>query len=202
MSDRTHDGDRIIRRFLVADFTDGNGGFHHARDEHFDRKRWRNRCRRWRLSGYGAQALKGIHRQPTKSRELGLAIRKDWKVSSRSESLQGSALAGAFVVRDAQCRKPIGAHAEPRSVSARHPQSKVCLLVADDHEQACDAQRMTFEGTEVEIVAEAADARQAFAQFQRRPDLQEFWQEVKSQESANIRWLKDLVQREIEQKSF
>lgn len=40
------------------------------------------------------------------------------------------------------------------------------LLVADDHEIVRDGLRMTFENTDVQIVAEAVDGQQAFEQLQ------------------------------------
>lgn len=40
------------------------------------------------------------------------------------------------------------------------------LLIADDHELVRDGLRMTLEGTDVQIVAEAADGREAFEALQ------------------------------------
>lgn len=41
------------------------------------------------------------------------------------------------------------------------------LLIADDHEVVRDGLRMTLDGAEVQIVAEAADGQQAFDELQR-----------------------------------
>lgn len=46
------------------------------------------------------------------------------------------------------------------------------LLIADDHEVVRDGLRMTLDGADVQIVAEAADGREAFDELQRhRPDV-------------------------------
>ena len=43
------------------------------------------------------------------------------------------------------------------------------LLIVDDHELVRDGLRMTFEGTEIEVVAEASDGREAFETLKRQP---------------------------------
>lgn len=43
------------------------------------------------------------------------------------------------------------------------------LMIVDDHDLVREGLRMTFEGSEVEVVAEAADGVEAFEQLQRQP---------------------------------
>src|SRR5581483_1849275 len=46
--------------------------------------------------------------------------------------------------------------------SGRDNRAVIRLLIADDHELVRDGLRMTFEGTDVEIVLEAIDGQEAF----------------------------------------
>lgn len=43
------------------------------------------------------------------------------------------------------------------------------LMIVDDHELLREGLRLTFEGTDVDIVAEAADGLEAFEKLQRQP---------------------------------
>lgn len=43
------------------------------------------------------------------------------------------------------------------------------LMIVDDHEMVREGLRLTFEGTDVEIVAEAADGMEAFEKLQQHP---------------------------------
>jgi len=55
-----------------------------------------------------------------------------------------------------------------RALNACHPgrtSLTIRLLIADDHDLVRDGLRLTFEGTDVQIVAEAADGQQAFEQL-------------------------------------
>jgi DNA-binding NarL/FixJ family response regulator len=43
------------------------------------------------------------------------------------------------------------------------------LMIVDDHDLVREGLRMTFEGTDVEVVAEAADGLEAFEKLKRQP---------------------------------